>query len=38
LLAATTGDLAAAEETHIVADGSDDPEHVDDCPGCTPAR
>ncbi|MEV4424017.1 hypothetical protein AB0K23_01310 [Streptomyces sp. NPDC049602] len=22
------------EETHIVADDSDDPEHVDDCPGC----
>ncbi|MCX4911846.1 hypothetical protein [Streptomyces sp. NBC_00878] len=22
-------------ETHVVADGSDDPEHVDDCPGCT---
>ena len=29
-------DLAGppAEETHIVADDSDDPEHVDDCPGC----
>ncbi|MEU0200878.1 MULTISPECIES: hypothetical protein [unclassified Streptomyces] len=27
------------EETHVVADNSDDPEHVDDCPGCaaTPA-
>jgi hypothetical protein len=25
---------AAAEETHVVADDSDDPEHVDDCPGC----
>lgn len=25
---------AAVEETHIVADDSDDPEHVDDCPGC----
>jgi hypothetical protein len=24
----------AAEETHVVADDSDDPEHVDDCPGC----
>jgi len=24
----------AADETHVVADGSDDPEHVDDCPGC----
>lgn len=23
-----------AEETHVVADGSDDPEHIDDCPGC----
>ena len=22
------------EETHIVADDSSDPEHVDDCPGC----
>lgn len=22
------------EESHVVADGSDDPEHVDDCPGC----
>lgn len=21
-------------ETHVVADSSDDPEHVDDCPGC----
>jgi hypothetical protein len=28
----TDGD---AEETHLVADDSDDPEHVDDCPGCT---
>jgi hypothetical protein len=27
-------DAPAAEETHIVADDSDDPEHVDDCPGC----
>lgn len=26
-----------AEDTHVVADGSDDPEHVDDCPGCTAA-
>lgn len=25
------------EETHVVADDSDDPEHVDDCPGCAPA-
>ena len=25
------------EETHVVADDSDDPEHVDDCPGCRPA-
>ncbi|MBL3664468.1 hypothetical protein JL475_00210 [Streptomyces sp. M2CJ-2] len=23
-----------AEEAHVVADDSDDPEHVDDCPGC----
>ncbi|MGW1533912.1 hypothetical protein [Streptomyces aureus] len=29
----------AAEETHVVADDSEDPEHVDDCPGCaTTAR
>ena len=26
-----------AEETHVVADDSDDPEHVDDCPGCAAA-
>lgn len=25
------------EETHVVADDSDNPEHIDDCPGCTPA-
>ena len=34
-------DLAGppAVETHIVADGSNDPEHIDDCPGCdTTAR
>ncbi|MGS2588055.1 hypothetical protein [Streptomyces hebeiensis] len=32
-------DLAGppAEETHVVADGSDTPEHVDDCPGCATA-
>lgn len=32
-------DLAGpdGEETHVVADGSDDPEHVDGCPGCEPA-
>lgn len=24
----------AAGETHVVADDSDDPEHIDDCPGC----
>jgi hypothetical protein len=29
-------DLSAALETHVVADDSDDPEHVDDCPGCEP--
>jgi hypothetical protein len=29
--------LATAEETHIVADDSSDPEHVDDCPGCATA-
>jgi len=23
-----------AEEAHVVADDSDGPEHVDDCPGC----
>lgn len=22
------------DETHVVADDSDDPEHIDDCPGC----
>lgn len=27
----------APEETHVVADDSDDPEHVDDCPGCEAA-
>ncbi|WP_327333690.1 hypothetical protein [Streptomyces anulatus] len=25
------------EETHVVTDDSDDPEHADDCPGCEPA-
>jgi polyhydroxyalkanoate synthesis regulator phasin len=25
------------EETHVVADSSDDPERVDDCPGCPAA-
>jgi hypothetical protein len=25
---------AVVEEAHVVADDSDDPEHVDDCPGC----
>jgi hypothetical protein len=29
--------LAAAGVVHVVADGSDDPEHIDDCPGCEPA-
>ncbi|MEV5944651.1 hypothetical protein [Streptomyces sp. NPDC051994] len=24
----------AHEETHVVTDDSDDPEHADDCPGC----
>ncbi|MFB7219366.1 hypothetical protein [Streptomyces sp. NPDC056227] len=24
----------AAEETHVVTDDSDEPEHADDCPGC----
>ncbi len=28
---------AADSEVHVVADDSDDPEHVDDCPGCTVA-
>lgn len=28
---------APVEETHVVADDSDDPEHVDDCPSCVPA-
>lgn len=31
------GQPDAVEETHIVADDSDDPEHVDDCPGCETA-
>jgi hypothetical protein len=36
LRAAGWGPLGeAASETHVVADDSDDPEHVDDCPGCT---
>ncbi|MFF6903456.1 hypothetical protein [Streptomyces hydrogenans] len=44
-LAATVRDAArqtgqqpdpAAEETHVVTDDSDDPEHTDDCPGCLP--
>jgi hypothetical protein len=43
--ASGAGDLALAEflaagpveETHVVADDSDDPEHVDDCPGRQPA-
>lgn len=26
-----------AEETHVVADDSSNPEHIDDCPGCDPA-
>ncbi|MGW4703741.1 hypothetical protein [Streptomyces sp. NPDC004285] len=26
--------LTVVEETHVVADDSDDPEHIDDCPGC----
>ncbi|MGA5767396.1 hypothetical protein ACPC36_07930 [Streptomyces pseudogriseolus] len=26
--------IEPAEETHVVADDSDDPEHIDDCPGC----
>lgn len=26
------------EETHDVGDDSDDPEHVDDCPGCEATR
>ncbi|MFD8710376.1 ParB N-terminal domain-containing protein [Streptomyces anulatus] len=25
------------EETHVVTDDSDNPEHTDDCPGCEPA-
>ncbi|WP_329215140.1 hypothetical protein OG352_06125 [Streptomyces sp. NBC_01485] len=27
-------EFLAGEETHVVADDSDGPEHVDDCPGC----
>jgi hypothetical protein len=34
LAVARGGFKTAAEETHVVADDSDDPEHVDDCPGC----
>lgn len=29
--------LRSAAETHVVADDSDDPEHIDDCPGCNTA-
>ncbi|MHB9862156.1 hypothetical protein [Streptomyces sp. YIM S03343] len=29
--------VADDEETHVVADSSDDPEHIDDCPGCETA-
>ena len=36
--AGTLLERLAAEETHVVADGSDDPEHVDDCPGCETAE
>jgi hypothetical protein len=33
--AALRDDLAPLEEeTHVVTDDSDDPEHIDDCPGC----
>ncbi|MFJ6238847.1 hypothetical protein ACIQH0_32750 [Streptomyces griseus] len=35
LLGTTTGE--GAEETHVVTDDSDDPEHTDDCPGCPTA-
>jgi len=28
----------AAEETHVVVDSSDDPEHADDCSGCETAE
>ncbi len=27
-------EFLAVEETHVVADDSNDREHVDDCPGC----
>ena len=32
--------MSAATETvaHVVADGSGDPEHVDDCTSCAPAK
>jgi hypothetical protein len=33
-LAARIASERAAEETHVVTDDSDDPEHIDDCPGC----
>ncbi|MFJ7525181.1 hypothetical protein ACIQ1S_09660 [Streptomyces griseus] len=32
-----TSAAEGAEETHVVTDDSDDPEHTDDCPGCGPA-
>ncbi|MEU0978492.1 hypothetical protein ABZ488_04675 [Streptomyces griseus] len=32
-----TNAAEGAEETHVVTDDSDDPEHTDDCPGCEPA-
>ncbi|MFI7294004.1 hypothetical protein [Streptomyces sp. NPDC050121] len=34
LLYLLADDVERPEETHVVADDSDDPEHVDDCPGC----
>ena len=35
--AAQAEQRAAAVETHVVADDSNDPEHTDDCPGCVAA-
>ncbi len=32
--AVARGGFKAVEETHVVADDSDDPEHIDDGPGC----
>ncbi|MFG2307637.1 hypothetical protein ACGFS9_02940 [Streptomyces sp. NPDC048566] len=33
-IAAMLREQSADEVSHVVTDDSDDPEHVDDCPGC----